>query len=159
VEVWLDDENWRPHGCKFNGKERDNESGLDNFGARYDASSLGRFTTPDWAAKPVTVPYAKFGDPQTLNLYSYVENEPVNRVDPDGHEDEAPAGGADSSDSSGGQTTQKPGNAGGTTNQTQPTPQPAASQSQSQTAQNTAAAAAVTASQTTMEQIDRLLSL
>jgi RHS repeat-associated protein len=70
---------------KFTGKERDAESGLDNFGARYDSSSLGRFMTPDWAAKPVTVPYAKFGDPQTLNLYSYVENGPVNRIDPDGH--------------------------------------------------------------------------
>jgi RHS repeat-associated protein len=78
---------------KFTGKERDSESGLDNFGARYSASSLGRYMTPDWAAKPVTVPYAKFGDPQTLNLYSYVENGPVNRIDPDGHDDEAPAGG------------------------------------------------------------------
>ena len=46
---------------------------MDNFGARYDASSLGRFMTPDWAAKPTTVPYASFGDPQTLNLYTYVE--------------------------------------------------------------------------------------
>ena len=70
---------------KFTGKERDAESGLDNFGARYNASSLGRFMTPDWAAKPVTVPYAKFGDPQTLNLYAYVENGPLNRIDPDGH--------------------------------------------------------------------------
>jgi hypothetical protein len=41
--------------------------------------------SPDWAAKPVTVPYATFGDPQTLNLYSYVENGPLNRVDADGH--------------------------------------------------------------------------
>jgi hypothetical protein len=41
--------------------------------------------TPDWAVKPTTVPYAKFGDPQTLNLYSYVENAPVNRADADGH--------------------------------------------------------------------------
>jgi hypothetical protein len=46
---------------------------------------LGRFMTPDWAAKPVTVPYAKFGDPQTLNLYTYVENSPLNRIDADGH--------------------------------------------------------------------------
>jgi len=52
---------------KFTGIERDAETGLDNFGARYDASALGRFMTPDWAAKPVTVPYAKFGDPQSLN--------------------------------------------------------------------------------------------
>jgi RHS repeat-associated protein len=32
---------------KFTGKERDTESGLDNFGKRYDASSMGRFMTPD----------------------------------------------------------------------------------------------------------------
>ena len=71
---------------KFDGKERDPESGLDNFGARYDNSSLGRFMTPDWAAKPTTVPYATFGDPQSLNLYSFVENGPVNRADADGHD-------------------------------------------------------------------------
>jgi len=70
---------------KFTGKERDSESGLDNFGARYDSSSLGRFMTPDWAARPTTVPYATFGDPQTLNLYGYVENSPLNRIDADGH--------------------------------------------------------------------------
>jgi len=35
---------------KFTGKERDTESGLDMFGARYYGSSLGRFMTPDWAA-------------------------------------------------------------------------------------------------------------
>jgi len=70
---------------KFTGKERDIESGLDNFGARYYASTLGRFMSPDWEAKPTAVPYASFGDPQTLNLYSYVENAPLNRVDADGH--------------------------------------------------------------------------
>jgi RHS repeat-associated protein len=70
---------------KFTGKERDSESGLDNFGARYNASSMGRFMTPDWAAKPTTVPYALFGDPQTLNLYAYVRNNPVSRADVDGH--------------------------------------------------------------------------
>jgi RHS repeat-associated protein len=32
---------------KFTGKERDSESGLDNFGARYDSSQYGRFMTPD----------------------------------------------------------------------------------------------------------------
>jgi hypothetical protein len=41
--------------------------------------------SPDWAAAPTTVPYAKFGDPQSLNLYSYVENGPINLVDADGH--------------------------------------------------------------------------
>jgi RHS repeat-associated protein len=79
-----------PQNYKFTGKERDAESGLDDFGARFHASALGRFMTPDWDAKPVTVPYAKFGDPQTLNLYSYVENAPVNRADADGHEENHP---------------------------------------------------------------------
>jgi len=32
---------------KFTGKERDSESGLDNFGARYFAPTQGRFTSPD----------------------------------------------------------------------------------------------------------------
>src|SRR5207248_9987726 len=70
---------------KFTGKERDNETGLDEFGARYYSSFFGRFTIPDWAAKPAAVPYAKFGDPQSLNLYGYVENAPVNEADLDGH--------------------------------------------------------------------------
>jgi RHS repeat-associated protein len=69
----------------FTGKERDSESGLDNFGARYFTSSLGRFMTPDWAARPTAVPYAVFGDPQSLNLYTYVRNDPVTRADADGH--------------------------------------------------------------------------
>jgi RHS repeat-associated protein len=39
---------------KFTSKERDAESGLDMFGARYYGSSLGRFMTPDWAtARPM----------------------------------------------------------------------------------------------------------
>ena len=70
---------------KFTGKERDSESGLDNFGARYNASTMGRFMTPDWAARPTTVPYANFGDPQTLNLYSYARNNPTSFYDRDGH--------------------------------------------------------------------------
>ena len=43
------------NGYEFTGKERDTESGLDMFGARYYGSSLGRFMTPDWAAKPIDV--------------------------------------------------------------------------------------------------------
>jgi RHS repeat-associated protein len=72
-----------PH--HFTGKERDTESGNDYFGARYYSSNMGRFLTPDWAAKSITVPYASFGDPQTLNLYAYAANGPLNRVDADGH--------------------------------------------------------------------------
>ena len=69
----------------FTGKERDLETGLDNFGARYNSSSMGRFMTPDWSAAPMGVPYATFENPQSLNLYSYVGNNPTSRVDPSGH--------------------------------------------------------------------------
>ena len=41
----------------------------------------------DWSMKPVPVPYANFGDPQSLNLYGYVRNTPTTRFDLDGHED------------------------------------------------------------------------
>ena len=68
------------------GKERDAESNLDMFGARYYGSSLGRFMTPDWAVAPTAVPYAHYGNPQSLNLYSYVENNPTTTGDPDGHD-------------------------------------------------------------------------
>jgi RHS repeat-associated protein len=70
---------------KFSGKERDSESGLDYFGARYYSNGLGRFITPDWAAKAAAVPYAEFSDPQSLNLYGYVRNIPTVKIDVDGH--------------------------------------------------------------------------
>ena len=35
----------------FTGKERDTESGNDYFGARYYASNMGRWMSPDWSAK------------------------------------------------------------------------------------------------------------
>jgi RHS repeat-associated protein len=69
------------------GKERDTESGNDYFGARYYASAMGRFMSPDWAAKATPVPYAKLDNPQSLNLYAYVGNNPLSRMDPDGHID------------------------------------------------------------------------
>lgn len=74
----------------FTGKERDwsnslSPTNLDNFGARYFTSSMGRFMSPDWSAKVEPVPYAKLLVPQTLNLYSYVGNNPVSWVDRDGH--------------------------------------------------------------------------
>jgi len=67
------------------GKLRDNESGLDFFGARYFSGAQGRFTTPDWSEKPEPIPYATLSDPQTLNLYAYLRNNPLNRADADGH--------------------------------------------------------------------------
>lgn len=69
----------------FTGKDRDAETGLDYFGARYYSSNFGRFMTPDWAAAPTDVPYAQFGDPQSLNLYGYVNNNPNTGIDGDGH--------------------------------------------------------------------------
>jgi RHS repeat-associated protein len=57
---------------RFTGKERDGETGLDYFGARYFSGAQGRFTSPDWPAVPQPVPYANLSNPQILNLYSYV---------------------------------------------------------------------------------------
>jgi RHS repeat-associated protein len=69
----------------FTGKERDTESGNDYFGARYYSSNMGRFLSPDWSAKEEPVPYATMDNPQSLNLYSYVQNNPLSHVDSDGH--------------------------------------------------------------------------
>ena len=73
----------------FTGKERDSETGLDYFGARYYGSNMGRFMSPDWSTNAEPVPYAKLDNPQSLNLYSYVGNNPLSRRDPDGHIDVA----------------------------------------------------------------------
>ncbi len=70
---------------KFTGKERDAETGLDYFLARYYSGAQGRFTSPDWSERPQPVPYADFEDPQTLNLYAYVRNNPLLMADEDGH--------------------------------------------------------------------------
>lgn len=70
---------------KFTGKERDAESGLDYFGARYYSSSMGRWLSADWSFAPTAIPYADLSNPQSLNLYSYVGNNPMNLVDPLGH--------------------------------------------------------------------------
>jgi RHS repeat-associated protein len=64
---------------KFTGKERDPESSLDYFGARFFASTLGRFQSPD--------PLLNSGrpwNPQTWNRYAYTLNNPLNFIDPMG---------------------------------------------------------------------------
>jgi RHS repeat-associated protein len=74
---------------RFTGKERDSESGLDNSLARYFGASLGRFTGPDYVGDgldPVPVPWADFSNPQSLNLYGYVRNNPLTNSDPDGND-------------------------------------------------------------------------
>ena len=46
---------------------------------------MGRWMSPNWAEKPEAVPYSVVGDPQSLNLYSYVRNNSVSKADKDGH--------------------------------------------------------------------------
>ena len=70
---------------QFTAKERDVETGLDYFGARYYSGAQGRFVTPDWSETPQPIPYADLSDPQTLNLYAYVHNNPLSKFDLDGH--------------------------------------------------------------------------
>ena len=79
---------------RYTGKERDTESGNDYFGARYYASSMGRFMSPDSQDPSDALPFVgidpmPYGDPlnpQSLNLYSYVYNNPLSRTDSDGHD-------------------------------------------------------------------------
>jgi len=69
------------------GKERDSESGLDNFGKRYNASSMGRFMTPDPLViqrLPASTFIAHLGNPQSWNKYGYVMNNPLSLTDPTG---------------------------------------------------------------------------
>jgi RHS repeat-associated protein len=68
-----------PNHYKFTGKERDTETQLDYFGARYYGNWLSRFITPD--------PLLASGhpeEPQSWNRYSYALNNPLRYTDPDG---------------------------------------------------------------------------
>jgi RHS repeat-associated protein len=67
---------------KFTSKERDVETGLDYFGARYYSLIQGRFTSPDPLHASATVT-----DPQSFNRYSYVRNMPLISIDPNGLDD------------------------------------------------------------------------
>ena len=85
---------------KFEGKERDAETGNDDFGARYYSNRFGRWLSADWSNVPAPVPYANLSNPQTLNLYSMVGDDPESFADLDGHcqsieQIEGPGGGQD----------------------------------------------------------------
>lgn len=64
---------------KFTGYEADAETGLNFAEARYDSSTQGRFTSAD------SVP-GSIGNPQSLNRYAYVGNNPLNFSAPSGHD-------------------------------------------------------------------------
>jgi RHS repeat-associated protein len=84
---------------KFTQKERDSESELDYFLARYYSSAQGRFTGPDeftggpeefWFlgsgdSEKQALPYADIAEPQSLNKYQYCYDNPLRYVDGDGH--------------------------------------------------------------------------
>src|SRR6056297_3074687 len=59
---------------KYVGKERDEETGLYYYGARYYAAWIGRFCSVDPQKEQRS----------WLNPYNYVQNNPINRIDPDG---------------------------------------------------------------------------
>ncbi|MGH8550392.1 MAG: RHS repeat-associated core domain-containing protein [Methylococcales bacterium] len=63
---------------KYTGKKLDDSTGLYYYGARYYDATLGQFISPD------TIVASQY-DPQNLNRYSYVENNPINFTDPTGH--------------------------------------------------------------------------
>jgi RHS repeat-associated protein len=85
---------------QFTSKERDDETGLDYFGARYYALAQGRFTSPDeFQGGPQelfvlgsghqlkqAIPYGDIFSPQSLNKYQYCLNNPLRYTDPDGHD-------------------------------------------------------------------------
>src|SRR5262249_43968701 len=68
---------------RFTGKELDTESDLYYYDARYYDAELPRFVSPDPVVPSVD-------DPQSLNRYSYVKNNPVALIDPTGNYPEFP---------------------------------------------------------------------
>jgi filamentous hemagglutinin len=65
---------------RFTGKERDPETGLDYFGARYYGARIGRLTAVD----PVYTWRENLEDPQRWNRYAYARDNPLRYTDPDG---------------------------------------------------------------------------
>jgi RHS repeat-associated protein len=66
-------------GQKFTGQERDAETDLDYFHARYYSASVGRFLSADPGNAG-----ADLANPQTWNGYAYAGNNPLVMIDPSG---------------------------------------------------------------------------
>ena len=69
-----------PSSHHFTGQLYDAETYLDYFGARHYTPVWGRFMSPD----PSGLLYANPFNPQSLNLYSYAQNNPLTNIDPTG---------------------------------------------------------------------------
>ena len=69
---------------EFTGKERHSAAGQDDFGARTYLSQLGTFMSPDPGNLGGELDESE--NPQSWNAYSYVRNNPLNAVDPDGRD-------------------------------------------------------------------------
>jgi RHS repeat-associated protein len=67
---------------RYLGRERDRETGLVQFGARYYAPAFGRFVSPDWYV--LENPKLAARIPQAFNIYSYAINNPLTFKDPSG---------------------------------------------------------------------------
>ncbi len=70
-------ENRLENSYEYAGEEYDEETGLVYLRNRYYDPEIGRFISPDSVV-------GNLGDPQTLNPYAYVRNNPVNYIDPSG---------------------------------------------------------------------------
>ncbi|HRV06872.1 MAG TPA: RHS repeat-associated core domain-containing protein [Acidobacteriota bacterium] len=88
-----------PVKYEFTGKERDDDTQLGYFGARYYANTLGRFAHPDIAGADQSS-----GDPRSWNLFDYVRNNPLRFVDPTGRACRQRPNGTTYDDDSGGQS-------------------------------------------------------
>lgn len=76
----LDGESTGASKRRFTSYERSAMTGLDYAVNRHYDSQQGRFTQAD----PIGIGASSPGDPQSLNMYAYCGNDPVNRLDPDG---------------------------------------------------------------------------
>jgi len=106
VRAFQDNQNAFAVSDGYTGQTQDADTGLCYYGARYYDAQLGRFIQPD----PII---ANMDDPQSINPYSYVRNNPLNETDPTGLQDGGDGGGDGSFDGGGGDDFSGSGDGGG----------------------------------------------